>query len=104
MTDGKDRTPETPGEWARERGAKLHGMSAERWDAYVRYLDTEEALAAAHRDLAAEAKKLRAAWYENKEVWAEEDKERRLELSRTLRELRTHRMADLQARREELED
>ena len=102
--DHEEHVPETPEEWALARGAKLHGMSAERWDAYVRFLDSEEALSAAYRKLADEAKELHAAWHDNKAVWAEEDKERRLELSRTLRERRAHRMADLQARRTELDN
>jgi hypothetical protein len=34
----------TPQEWARELEVKLHGMSDERWDEYVRYLEERDEL------------------------------------------------------------
>jgi hypothetical protein len=58
----KERTPE---EWAQERGVKLHGMTDERWNAYLRYLEGEgkDDLAEVSKRLLEEAKDLHAAWH-----------------------------------------
>ena len=98
--DDKERLPE---EWARELGARLHGMSAERWDAYVRYLDSEDEIAQALRTLVDEVKDLHAALRADK--WLHpENQAQRAELMPALRELRNRRIADLHARRREVLD
>jgi hypothetical protein len=94
----KGRLPE---EWARELGAGLHGMGAEQWDAYVRYLDSEDEIAQAFRALVEEGDDLNAALRADKFV-RPENRELRLVLSQALHERRVQRLADLQDRRREV--
>ena len=83
-----------PQVWAREIGARLHGMSDEEWIHHVRALESVEELVAEWRTLGQEAGILRDALRLDK--WQRpEDRERRIELSRSLRELRAHRYGDL---------
>jgi len=86
-----------PDEWARELGAMLHGMSDQEWDAYVRGLDSAtEIQQAFDRLLLNERVMLHGALRADK--WAHpENQERRAELNRGIREMRTRRLADLYA-------
>jgi len=95
----------TPQQWAQELGAELHGMTDERWDAYLRYLEDEDKdkLVEVFKRLAEEAKALRAGFHADKRV-SPENQEQRRRLSRSLRELRTRRLNDIQARYGPLKD
>jgi hypothetical protein len=93
----------TPQEWARELGAELHGMTDERWDAYLLYLEEMGEFAEASKRLLEEAKDLHAAFHADKFVRPQNQEQRR-RLWRSLRELRTRRLAELRARYEELFD
>ena len=89
----KEVAPSSPDEWAREVGARLHGMRDAEWDAHARALDPDE-IEEEVRAFLDEAKMLHAAHAADK--WQRpEQKERRIELFRSLRELRAHRLADL---------
>jgi hypothetical protein len=93
----------TPQEWARELRAELHGMTDERWDAYLRYLEEKGELAEVSTRLLEEAKDLHAAFHADKFVRPQNQEQRR-RLWRSLRELRTRRLAELRARYEALYD
>lgn len=89
-------TEHRPIEWARERNITLHGMSDERWGAYLRYLEGEDraALADVHQRLADEVKDVTAA-LEGVTFLTPDAQVQRTRLRRGLRELRLRRMADL---------
>jgi transcriptional regulator with XRE-family HTH domain len=90
----KEVAPSSPDEWAREIGARLHGMSDEDWDAYIRRLESVNEIEQVFRELFGEGVMLHTAHAADK--WQRpEQKERRIELFRSLRELRAHRLADL---------
>ena len=91
----------TPQELAREWNAELHGMTDERWDAYLRYLEGEnrDELAEVSKRLLEEAKELHALLQADKIV-TPENREQRRQLSRGLRELRARRLNDIRARYE----
>lgn len=93
----------TPQEWARELRVELHGMTDEQWDAYLRYLEEKGELAEVSTRLLEEAKDLHAAFHADKFVRPQNQEERR-RLWRSLRELRTRRLAELLARYEALYD
>jgi hypothetical protein len=93
----------TPQEWARELEVKLHGMSDERWDEYVRYLEEKDELTGVIKDLLDEAKMLHEAFHLDKTARPQE-KEQRRRVWRSLRELRTRRLYDLRARYEAIYD
>jgi transcriptional regulator with XRE-family HTH domain len=98
--------PQEPGqsgqEWARELGARRHGMSVEEWKDYVRALDSE-GLIEESRKLLDETKMLQAAFSADK--WQRpEEKDRRAALSRELRELRAYRYAELAVAAKKIED
>jgi transcriptional regulator with XRE-family HTH domain len=85
-----------PHEWAKEFGARLHGMSDEEWIDHVRALESVDEIAEEFHALTEESKMLHAAYATDK--WQrQEDRERRIELFRTLREMRAYRLADLAA-------
>jgi transcriptional regulator with XRE-family HTH domain len=89
-------------EWARELGARRHGMSVEEWKDYVRALDSE-GLIAESRKLLDETKMLQAAFSADK--WQRpEEKDRRAALSQELRELRAYRYAELAVAARKIED
>ena len=95
----------TAQEWARALSVELHGMDDERWDAYLRYLEEEDKdeLAEVWKRLLEEAKDIHAAFHADK--WVRPyNKEQRLRLIRSLRELRTQRLADVRSRFEALYD
>ena len=100
--DDKERTPQ---EWAREWNVELHGMTDERWDAYLRYLEGEkrDELAEVFKRLLEEAKDLHAALHADKFA-RPENREQPRQLSRGLRELRTGRLNDIRVRYEALYD
>lgn len=93
----------TPQQWARELEVKLHGMSDERWDAYLRYLEKRDELTEVFKHLLEEAKELDDAFHLDKTARPQE-KEQRRRVWRSLRELRTRRLADLRARYEAIYD
>ena len=93
----------TPQEWARQLEVKLHGMSDERWDEYVRYLEERDELTGVFKDLLDEAKMLHEAFHLDKTARPQE-KEQRRRVWRSLRELRTRRLGDLRARYEAIYD
>jgi DnaJ-domain-containing protein 1 len=93
----------TPQEWAQELGVELHGMTDERWDAYLRYLEEKDELTEASKRVLEEAKDLHAAFHADKFVRPQNQEQRR-RLWRSLRELRTRRLADLRARYEAVYD
>jgi transcriptional regulator with XRE-family HTH domain len=96
LASPKVRAPSSPDEWAREYGARLHGMSAEEWSTYVRDLDSVEEIAQAFRRLLDEAKNLHAALGADR--WLRpENRERRAQLGPAMREVRIRRIADLEA-------
>src|SRR5215203_6339568 len=86
-------------EWARAQGLELHGMTEERWDAYLQYLEDEnrDELAKVFRRLVIEASNLRVALRDDKRV-RPENQEQRMRLNRSLRELRARRLADIRSR------
>jgi Mg2+/Co2+ transporter CorC len=93
----------TAQEWARELEVKLHGMSDERWDEYVRYLEERDELTGVIKDLLDEAKMLHEAFHLDKTA-RPQGKEQRRRVWRSLRELRTRRLHDLRARYEAIYD
>jgi transcriptional regulator with XRE-family HTH domain len=98
LTGPKDEAREIgqPHEWAKDFGARLHGMSDQEWIDHVRALESVDELAEEYRDLMDEAKMLHAAYAAGK--WQRpEARERRIELFRSLREMRAYRLADLAA-------
>ena len=99
----EERTPEQ--QWAQDLGVELHGMSDERWDAYLQYLEGEnrDKLAEESKRLLEESKDLKAALRADKFVRAQ-NQERRRQLSRGLRELRARRLNDIRDRYEAIYD
>ena len=93
------RTPEQ--QWAQDLGVELHGMTDERWDAYLRYLEEEnrDKLAEQFKRLLKEAKDVHAALRADKFVRAQNQEQRR-QLSRGLLELRHRRLNDIRDRYE----
>jgi hypothetical protein len=93
----EERTPEQ--QWAQDLGVKLHGMTDERWDAYLRYLEGEDRdeLTEVFKRLLGEAKELHVELHNDKSV-APENREQRRQLSRGLRELRHRRLNDIRDR------
>jgi hypothetical protein len=93
----------TAQEWARELRAELHGMTEERWDAYLLYLEEKGELAEVSTRLLEELKDLHAAFHADKFVRPQNQEQRR-RLWRSLRELRTRRLAEVRGRYEALYD
>ena len=92
----KVQAPSSPDEWAREYGARLHGMRNEEWDAYIRDLESVDEIKQAFRTLFDERVMLHAAWHTDR--WMRpENRAQRAELGPGVRELRIRRMADLEA-------
>jgi hypothetical protein len=93
----EERTPEQ--QWAQDRGVELHGMSNERWDAYLQYLEGEnrDKLAEEFKRLVDEAKDLRVALRDDKRA-RPENQEQRIRLNRSLHELRARRLDDIRSR------
>jgi transcriptional regulator with XRE-family HTH domain len=87
----------TPDEWARELGARLHGMSDQEWDAYVRGLDSVSEITQASKTLLEDERvMLHAALRADK--WTRPgNREQRAELRRGTSEIRTRRLATLTA-------
>jgi transcriptional regulator with XRE-family HTH domain len=96
LVSPKVPAPSSPDEWARESGARLHGMTAEEWDAHIRELSSATDIAREFRALFEESKMLHAALSADK-VRRPGGRERRRNLGRGLREVRIRRMSDLQA-------
>jgi hypothetical protein len=99
MTE-EERTPQG---WARELEVNLHGMSDERWDEYVRYLEERDELTGVFKDLLDEAKMLHDAFHLDKAARPQEREQRR-RVWRSLRELRTRRLNDIRDRYEAIYD
>ena len=95
----------TPQELAREWDVELHGMTDERWDAYLQYLEGEQRdeLTDVSKRLLREAKDLHAVLHADKFA-RPENREQRRQLSRGLRELRHRRLNDIRDRYEALYD
>jgi hypothetical protein len=95
----------TPQELAREWNVELHGMTDERWDAYLQYLEGErrDELTVVTKRLLGEAKDLHAVLHADKFA-RPENREQRRQLSRGLRELRHRRLNDIRDRYEALYD
>jgi hypothetical protein len=95
----------TPQQWAHDLGVELHGMTDERWDAYLRYLEggKREQLAEVSRRLLKEAKDLHSALRADKFV-RPENREQRRQVSRGLRDLRHRRLNDIRDRYEAIYD
>jgi len=93
----EERTSEQ--QWAQDLGAELHGMSDERWDAYLQYLEGEnrDKLAEEFKRLVDEAKDLRVALRDDKRA-RPENQEQRIRLNRSLHELRARRLDDIRSR------
>jgi transcriptional regulator with XRE-family HTH domain len=91
----KVQAPSSPDEWAREHGARLHGMSNEEWNAYVDDLESVDEIGQAFRTLFDERTMLHAAWHADKWI-RPENRAQRTELGRGIRDLRIRRMADLE--------
>jgi hypothetical protein len=93
----EERTPEQ--QWAQDLGVELHGMSDERWDAYLQYLEGEnrDKLAEEFNRLVDEAKDLRVALRDDKRA-RPENQEQRIRLNRSLHELRARRLDDIRSR------
>jgi hypothetical protein len=89
----------TPQEWARSEGLELHGMTDERWAAYLRYLEDEnrDELAKVYKRLVDERSNLRDVLQDDKRA-RPENQEQRVWLSRSLRELRARRLDDIRSR------
>jgi transcriptional regulator with XRE-family HTH domain len=85
---------EQPSEWAREQGARLHGMDPEEWSRFVASLETPEDVTEALRELNDERMMLHALYAAHR--WQRpEDQWRRRELFHGVRELRLMLQADL---------
>ena len=95
----------TPQQWAQHLGVVLHGMTDERWDAYLQYLEGEnrDKLAEEFKRLLKEAKDVHAALRADKFVRAQNQEQRR-QLSRGLREVRHRRLNDIRDRYEAIYD
>ena len=93
----EERTPEQ--QWAQDLGMELHGMSDERWAAYLRYLEDEnrDKLAEVFKRLVDERSNLRDALRDDKRA-RPENQEQRIRLNRSLRELRARRLDDIRSR------
>ncbi len=90
----KEVAPSSPDEWARERNARLHGMSGEEWDAHVHRLEAVGEVEEEFRAFLEENKMLKSALTGDK--WLHpENRKQRVDLTRRLRELHTYRLADL---------
>jgi methylphosphotriester-DNA--protein-cysteine methyltransferase len=89
----------TAQEWARAQGLELHGMTDERWAAYLRYLEDEnrDKLAEVFKRLVDERSNLRDALQDDKRA-RPQNQEQRIRLKRSLRELRARRLADIRSR------
>ena len=95
LASPKVRAPSSPDEWARESGARLHGMSDGEWTAYVHDLDSVDEIAQAFRTLLDEAKGLHAVLSADR--WTRPgNRAQRTELGRGIREVRIRRMVDLE--------
>jgi len=92
-------------QWAQHLGVELHGMTDERWDAYLQYLEGEDRdkLAEERGRLLEEAKILNAALRADEFVRVQNQEQRR-QLSRGLRELRHRRLNDVRDRYEAIYD
>ena len=99
----EERTPEQ--QWAQAQGLELHGMTDERWDAYLQYLEDEnrDKLAKEFKRLVDEASKVRDALQDDKRARPENQEQRR-QLSRGLRRLRARRLNDIRDRYEAIYD
>jgi hypothetical protein len=95
----------TAQEWAREWNVELHGMTDERWDGYLQYLEGEkrDELTDVSKRLLREAKDLHAVLHADKFA-RPENREQRRQLSRVLHELRHRRLNDIRDRYEALYD
>lgn len=95
----------TPQQWAQHLGVVLHGMTDERWDSYLRYLESEkrDQLAGVSTRLLEEAKDLYAALRGDKFARTEHREQRR-QLLRGLREVRHRRLNDIRDRYEAIYD
>jgi hypothetical protein len=83
--------------WARRQHARLHGMTADEWDDHVREHDTQDGLLEVWKEIHEESRMLHAALTAHK--WQRpQDRGRRRQLGRGLRDLRMGRYSDLQAR------
>jgi len=89
----------TPQEWAQAQGLELHGMTDERWAAYLGYLEGEkrDELAKVFKRLRKEAKDLHAVLHADKRA-RPENQEQRIRLNRSLHELRARRLDDIRSR------
>jgi transcriptional regulator with XRE-family HTH domain len=97
LLEGEPSEELTAQEWAKRQNARLHGMTSEEWDDYVRAHDTKDGLTETWKEIHDEARMLHAAWAMEK--WQRpQERERRRKLAQGLRELRMGRYADLQAR------
>ena len=99
----EERTPEQ--QWAHDLGVELHGMTDERWDAYLQYLwgEDRDELTEVFKRLLGEARVLHVELQTDKIV-ARENREQRRQLSRGLRELRHRRLNDIRVRYEAIYD
>ena len=97
MSDKDERTPEQ--QWAQAQGLELHGMTDERWDAYLQYLEDEnrDKLAEVFKRLRDERSNLRDALQDDKRA-RPENQGQRIRLNRSLRDLRARRLADIRSR------
>ena len=97
MSDREGRTPEQ--QWAQAQGLALHGMTDERWDAYLQYLEDEnrDKLAEVFKRLRDERSNLRDALQDDKRA-RPENQGQRIRLNRSLREQRARRLADIRSR------
>ena len=97
MSDREERTPEQ--QWAQAQGLELHGMTDERWDAYLQYLEDEnrDKLAEVFKRLRDERSNLRDALQDDKRA-RPENQGQRIRLNRSLREQRARRLADIRSR------
>ena len=95
MTEEERRSQE----WARAQGLELHGMTDERWAAYLRYLEDEnrDELAVVYKGLVDERSKLRVALRDDKRA-RPENQEQLMRLNGSLRDLRARRLAEIRSR------
>jgi transcriptional regulator with XRE-family HTH domain len=95
---GKAEAPEETGpsaqEWARELGARLHGMTDEEWGHFVEGLLSREEISQAFEDITTEAAMLRNALRLDK-IERPAARVRRRQLSEGLRDIRVRRLGDL---------
>ena len=95
MTEEERRSQE----WARAQGLELHGMTDERWAAYLRYLEDEnrDELAVVYKGIVDERSKLRVALRDDKRA-RPENQEQLMRLNGSLRDLRARRLAEIRSR------